>query len=166
MEEKILVNKKLLNQLISFNKEILEKLKSYNNVDSKKYENINIELEDNIRKEEYINNFAKTFEIKNIKIDTSRLPLLKYIVREFGEDLYKPSERNKEIRNEKKEAGDRLIASLTEEQYKNFVQYWDLENEMKEESEEQLFMYGFIMSQELYIEGKTENDKENEIKNC
>lgn len=78
MEEKILVNKKLLNQLISFNKEILEKLKSYNNVDSKKYENINIELEDNIKKEEYINNFAKTFEIKNIKIDTSRLPLLKY----------------------------------------------------------------------------------------
>ena len=166
MEEKILVNKKLLNQLISFNKEILEKLKSYNNIDSKKYENINMVLEDNIRKEEYINNFGKTFEIKNIKIDTSRLPLLKYIVREFGEDLYKPSERNKEIRNEKKKAGDRLIASLTEEQYKNFVQYWDLENEMKEESEEQLFMYGFIMSQELYIEGKIENDKENEIKNC
>ena len=166
MEEKILVNKKLLNQLISFNKEILEKLKSYNNIDSKKYENINMVLEDNIRKEEYINNFGKTFEIKNIKIDTSRLPLLKYIIREFGEDLYEPSERNKVIRNEKKKVGDTLIASLTEEQYKKFVQYWDLENEMKEELEEQLFMYGFIMSQELYIEGKIENDKENEIKNC
>ena len=94
------------------------------------------------------------------------MPLLKYIIREFGEDLYEPSERNKVIRNEKKKVGDTLIASLTEEQYKKFVQYWDLENEMKEESEEQLFMYGFIMSQELYIEGKIENDKENEIKNC
>ena len=94
------------------------------------------------------------------------MPLLKYIIREFGEDLYEPSERNKVIRNEKKKVGDTLIASLTEEQYKKFVQYWDLENEMKEELEEQLFMYGFIMSQELYIEGKIENDKENEIKNC
>ena len=110
MEEKILFNKKLLNQLISFNKEILEKLKSYNNVDSKKYENINIELEDNIRKEEYINNFAKTFEIKNIKIDTNRLPLLKYIICEFGEELYKPSERNKVIRNEKKKVKRLCIA--------------------------------------------------------
>ena len=84
MEEKILVNKKLLNQLISFNKEILEKLKSYNNIDSKKYENINMVLEDNIRKEEYINNIWQ-IEIPKINLKapisegTSQEIMLNYV---------------------------------------------------------------------------------------
>lgn len=111
-------------------------------------------IEDNIKKENCVKSFGEIFEIKNIKIDISKLPLLKYIIREFGEDLYIPSEKNEKLKNEKEKLKREFETILTKEQYEKFIKYWELENKSTEELEEQLFMYGFIMAKELDRETK------------
>ncbi len=118
--------------------------------------------EDNIKKENCVKRFGEIFEIKNINIDVTKLPLLKYIIREFGEDLYTPSEKNEKLRNEKAKLQKEFETILTKEQYEKFIKYWELENKATEELEEQLFMYGFIMAKELDREVKSINlPKEN-----
>ena len=110
---------------------------------------------DEIKKQKYIKGFGEIFEIENIKIDTTKMPLLKYIVREFGEELYNPSDENKRLNREKMKLFAELEKTFTEEQTREFMKYWELENKSMEELEEQLFMYGFIMAQEL------ENERNN-----
>lgn len=161
MEEKILIDKQTLQDIMNCNSEILELLKSKDNINIDKYKNINEKLEDTIRKETCINRFGEIFEIKNIKIDIEKLPLLKFILREFGEDLYTPSKANEELRREKIKLGDELEKTFTDEQKEKFIKYWTLENEIAEELEGQLFMYGFIMAQEL--KNEVENTKTDKL---
>lgn len=155
MEEKIVVSKKILEKIIDTNNEILNLLQKDDDFEIQK--NINTKKEDERKKEEHIKNFGETFEIKGINIDTSKLPLLKYILCEFGEDLYMPSEKSKRIKEKRIELGNELRESFTEEQKGKFEKYLVLESRQTEELEEQLFMYGFIMAQELYIEGNKNN---------
>lgn len=160
LEEKILIDKQTLQNIMNCNSEILELLKSKDNMNIDKYKNINEKLEDITRKESCINRFGEIFEIKNIKIDIEKLPLLKFILREFGEDLYTPSKANEELRKEKIKLGNELEKTFTDEQKNKFIKYWELENQIAEELEGQLFMYGFIMAQELKNEVKnTKTDK-------
>lgn len=149
MEEKITISKKLLEEITKTNEEILNLLQKANVEDLEKYQDINLKIEDNIKKENCVKRFGEIFEIKNIDIDVTKLPLLKYIIREFGEDLYTPSEKNEKLKKEKTKLQKEFETILTKEQYEKFIKYWELENKATEELEEQLFMYGFIMAKEL-----------------
>ncbi|MEE0866076.1 MAG: hypothetical protein U0L98_04705 [Clostridia bacterium] len=111
-------------------------------------------LKDKEKKEKYVNNFSETFDIKDIKIDTTKLPLLTYIIHEIGEDLYIMSDETREICKKKNKLFEELEKCLTEEQKQILEEYLELENQMNGEIEEQLFMYGFIMSQQLENERK------------
>lgn len=148
MKEKIEISKELLEQITKTNKEILDILQKSNIEDYRKYQDINLKIEDNIKKENCVKRFGEIFEIKNIEIDISKLPLLKYILREFGEDLYTPSEKNEKLKNEKAKLQEEFEKILTKDQYEKFIKYWELENKATEELEEQLFMYGFIMAKQ------------------
>ncbi len=148
MEEKITISKKLLEEITKTNEEILNLLQKANVEDLEKYQDINLKIEDNIKKENCVKRFGEIFEIKNIDIDVTKLPLLKYIIREFGEDLYTPSEKNEKLKNEKTKLQKEFETILTKEQYEKFIKYWELENKATEELEEQLFMYGFIMAKQ------------------
>lgn len=149
MEEKITISKKLLEEITKTNEEILNLLQKANVEDLEKYQDINLKIEDNIKKENCVKRFGEIFEIKNIDIDVTKLPLLKYIIREFGEDLYTPSEKNEKLKKEKAKLQEEFEKTLTREQYEKFIKYWELENKATEELEEQLFMYGYIMAKEL-----------------
>lgn len=148
MKEKIQISKELLEEITKTNEEILNLLQKANVEDLEKYQDINLKIEDNIKKENCVKRFGEIFEIKNIDIDISKLPLLKYILREFGEDLYTPSEKNEKLKNEKAKLQKEFETILTKEQYEKFIKYWELENKATEELEEQLFMYGFIMAKQ------------------
>lgn len=148
MEEKITISKKLLEEIKKTNEEILNLLQKANVEDLEKYQDINLKIEDNIKKENCVKRFGEIFEIKNIDIDVTKLPLLKYIIREFGEDLYTPSEKNEKLKKEKTKLQKEFETILTKEQYEKFIKYWELENKATEELEEQLFMYGFIMAKQ------------------
>lgn len=154
MEEKIIISKKLLEEITKNNEELLNLLQKYNEGDFEKYQDINLKIEDSIKKESCIRTFGEIFKIDNIEIDTTKLPLLKYILREFGEDLYTPSEKNEKLKEEKEKLKKEFEMILTKEQYEKFIKYWELENKSTEELEEQLFMYGFIMAKELDRETK------------
>ena len=148
MKEKIQISKELLEEITKTNEEILNLLQKANVEDLEKYQDINLKIDDNIKKENCVKRFGEIFEIKNIDIDISKLPLLKYILREFGEDLYTPSEKNEKLKNEKAKLQKEFETILTKEQYEKFIKYWELENKATEELEEQLFMYGFIMAKQ------------------
>ena len=112
-------------------------------------------LDDKKKKERYIKNFIDVFEIKNIKLDITQIPLLKCIMDKFGEDLYVMSDENIELSKKKNRIFEELEESLTEDQKQKLEEYWDLDNKINAETDEQIFMYGFIMAQEL------ENEKNN-----
>ena len=112
-------------------------------------------LKDTKKKEQYINKFKEVFEIKNIKFDISQMPLLKYLMDKFGEDLYVMSDESIKLLKRKNKIFEELEESLTEEQKGKLEEYWDLEGRISYEMGEQLFMYGFILAQEL------ENEKNN-----
>lgn len=112
-------------------------------------------LKDTKKKEQYINKFKEVFEIKDIKFDISQMPLLKYLMDKFGEDLYVMSDESIKLLKRKNKVFEELEESLTEEQKEKLEEYWDLESRISYEMEEQLFMYGFILAQEL------ENEKNN-----
>lgn len=99
--------------------------------------------------EEYIKNFEEQFNIKNIKIDVSKLPLLDYIFNIFGEELYKPSKKSINLRKKAIKLGNKLEKMLNNKQAENFREYWELENQLTIEIEKQLFMYGYIIAQQL-----------------
>lgn len=115
-------------------------------------------LVDKKKKDYNIKEFGKSFEINNIGIDTSKLPLLKYIFREFSENIYVMSEENNKLNKKKIEIQKELYKTLTDEQKEKFEEYWEIENQMATEIEEQIFMYGFIMSKELEKEKNTINE--------
>ena len=64
------------------------------------------------------------------------------------------SDETREICKKKNKLFEELEKCLTEEQKQILEEYLELENQMNGEIEEQLFMYGFIMSQQLENERK------------
>lgn len=105
--------------------------------------------------EEYLKHFDNIFEtntFENIKFDNMKM--LKKLYEYFGEELYTPSSKHKEIRRKYIEESEKLESTFSEEQQKQFEYCWELYNQMLEEIEEQLFIFGYIMASELNKEGK------------
>lgn len=106
-------------------------------------------LEDKKKKEEYIKCFGKVFGIENLIIDTTKLPLLKYIVQVFGEEIYTPTKEYRRLIKKEMNLFEELEETFTKEQTEKFLEYCELSNEITGEREEQLFMFGFIMAREI-----------------
>ena len=105
--------------------------------------------------EEYLKHFDKIFEtntLENIKFDNMKM--LKKLYEYFAEELYTPSFRHNELRRKYIEETEKLEATFSEEQQQKFEKCWELYNEMLGETEEQLFMFGYILASELKIELK------------
>lgn len=105
--------------------------------------------------EEYLKHFDKIFEtdtFENIKFDNMKM--LKKLYEYFAEELYTPSLKHKKIRRKYIEESEKLEATFSEEQQKQFEYCWELYNQMLEEIDEQLFIFGYILASELNIELK------------
>lgn len=105
--------------------------------------------------DQYLKNFDKIFQtttFKNIKFDDMKM--LKKLYEYFEEDLYTPSQKYSELRREYIEETEKLEATFSEEQQKQFEKGWELYNEMSVELEEQLFFFGYILASELEEEVK------------
>lgn len=105
--------------------------------------------------EEYLKHFDNIFEtntFENIKFDNMKM--LKKLYEYFGEDLYTSSSRHKELRIKYIEESEKLEETFSEEQQRQFEKCWELYNEMLGETEEQLFIFGYILASELNTELK------------
>lgn len=104
--------------------------------------------------QDYLKRFDEIFGTKikkNIKLD---MPVLKLFFENFGESLYTPSINQKKLIDKKIQLMDKLEQTFTEEQRKIFKQYNEIENQFTSELEEQLFMFGYIIGNELKLEIK------------
>ena len=82
-------------------------------------------------------------------IDFNNLPLLKQLFEYFEEDIYKPSQKYEKLRKQSIEISNKLEKTLTEEQQKMFEEYWELQNKVVEEEQQQMFYLGFLVAKEL-----------------
>ena len=105
------------------------------------------------RYKNYLEMFDQLFETDAKEyIDFKKMKLLKSLHNYFIEELYEPSTEYNRIRKKFIEYADNLREQLTEEQKDVFDKAIDLCNEMTEEQDEQVFIFGFIMGYKLKIE--------------
>ena len=103
--------------------------------------------------ERYLKHFDSIFGTKTIKnLNLNKVPLLKILFEHFEEDLYTPSQRYKELRRKRIELSDKLESSFTQEQQELFEQYWEIDNQILVEEEQQLFLFGYLVANELKYE--------------
>lgn len=110
--------------------------------------------------EDYLKNFDEVFGTKTSKSIKLNMPLLKNIFNNFREDIYFPSKKHDRLRNKEIELYEKLKESLSDEQIKEINKIMEIQNQMTEEVEEQLFLFGFVVATELSEEVKT-NIKKN-----
>lgn len=113
----------------------------------------------------YIEHFNKIFGTKTDKHLRLNMPMLKIIFKNFGEDIYTPNEKHNQIRKQKIKISDELEETFTEEQKKLFYKYNEIENQLTDDVEEQLFMFGYIIANALQAEYKLNINDKLEIKN-
>lgn len=102
---------------------------------------------------DYLEMFDKLFETDTKEhIDFKKMKLLKSLHQYFTEELYTPSQEYNKIRREFIDYADNLREQLTEEQKDIFDKAIDLCNEMTEEQDEQVFIFGCIMGNKLKLE--------------
>ena len=97
----------------------------------------------------YIEHFNKIFGTKTDKHLRLNMPMLKILFDNFVEDIYTPNEKYNQIRKQKIKISDKLEETFTEEQKELFNQYNEIENQLTDDVEEQLFMFGYIIASKL-----------------
>lgn len=103
--------------------------------------------------EDYLKHFDEIFGTNLIgKIDLKNFETLQLIFNTFGEDLYKPTPKYENIRNEYMEVSNKLESTFTEEQKELYKQVYKLDGLMTEELEQHLFMFGYILGNGLKLE--------------
>lgn len=104
---------------------------------------------------EVLKHFDSIFGTATLKnIDFSNMKLLKVLFNYFEEDLYTPSEKYNELRAKAIKISDKLESTFTKEQQELFEDYWEAESLMHCEENEQMFLFGYIISKQLDIECK------------
>ena len=105
---------------------------------------------EDITESEYLKQFDKIFGTETIKnINVKKLPLLYTIFKNFGESIYTENDAYKKLREKKIEIENQLDNNFTDEEVKLYQKLWDINNEMSSVRERQLFMFGFIVAEEL-----------------
>ena len=108
--------------------------------------------EENEEEANYLENFDRIFGTKVNKKIKLNMPMLHIIFENFREDVYSPSKKYKELRRKKIELFNKFRKDLRDEQMKIFNNYNEIENQITEKIEEQLFMFGYIVATELLNE--------------
>ena len=99
---------------------------------------------------EIIKNFDKIIGTnKSQKINISKFPLLLKIFEQFEEDMFIETQEYKELKQERQNIENKINSSFSNEQKQLFEEYWDIENKMQSEAEKQIFLFGYLMRDEL-----------------
>ena len=102
--------------------------------------------------EEILKNIDKIMGTnKYDSIDKTRFPLL---FEKFREDIDIQTKTIKTLKKEKLQVLEKIDNSFNEEQKRLFEKYWEIENEQKNVMEENIFLFGYLIKNELDIENK------------
>ena len=102
---------------------------------------------------EILENFDKIIGT-NKKIDISKFPLLLKIFEQFEGDIFVESQEYKNLKQERQNIQAKISESFSDDQKQLFEEYWDIENKMQSEIEKAIFLFGYLIQDELENEFK------------
>ena len=105
--------------------------------------------------EEILKNIDKIIGTnKYDSIDKTRFPLLLKIFEKFREDIDIQTKTIKTLKKEKLQVLEKIDNSFNEEQKRLFEKYWEIENKTNMISEKSIFLFGYVLKNEMDIENK------------
>jgi hypothetical protein len=108
-----------------------------------------------MEKDEYIEKFDKIFKTKTLpNFSKENLSVLFKIFEKFADEIYKPTKHINNLIIENNKVLDKLLKILTYEQKEILESYLELVNEFSAEQEKQVFIFGFILANEINNETK------------
>lgn len=107
--------------------------------------------------EEILKNFDNIFKTnQSTHFNKKDFPILLAIFDKFRENLDVDTKMNMKLKKDKFVMQQKLQDSFTDAQQKMFEDYWELENQLKSFSEEEIFLFGYFLRKELEIENDNE----------
>lgn len=104
-------------------------------------------------KEKIIKNFDNIIGTNKFNnIDKTKFPLLIKIFEQFREDVIPTTEEYENLKKDKLQLLEKINKSFNNEQKKIFEEYWEIENKMISMTEENIFIFGYLVKDELEIE--------------
>ena len=103
--------------------------------------------------EEILRNFDKMIGIDKIKtIDKSKFPLILKLFEQFREDLVVETEEYRDLKQEKQNILDKINKNFNNNQKQLFENYWDIESKISSIIEEEIFLFGYLLRDEIESE--------------
>ena len=91
--------------------------------------------------------FDDTFDTTISKeMKDKKIPMLEWLFKNMGEELFIPSKKHKEIRSKRAAISDQILSTYSYEQEKLFSDYWELENEIDEDINKQMLIFGYCLA--------------------
>ena len=112
------------------------------------------ELEDKTEFKNYLEGFDKVFETHTVK-RIKETPLQLKLFNTFAQEIYQPTELQEKITKVKKEIKEEMKKTFTDEQLYLVEQYQYCEDRISDDLQEQAFIFGYAMSNELKYEAIT-----------
>lgn len=100
-----------------------------------------------------LKHFDNVFNTKTEKHIKLNMPMLKFLLRHYVEEIYTPSPKYKNLLVKSNEQIGILLDVLDNEQKKLFENCFDTVYAMLEEQEQQVFLFGYILAKEFDNEG-------------
>lgn len=103
--------------------------------------------------EEILRNFDKMIGTDKIKtIDKSKFPLILKLFEQFREDLVVETEEYRDLKQEKQNILDKINKNFNNNQKQLFENYWDIESKISSIIEEEIFLFGYLLRDEIESE--------------
>lgn len=103
--------------------------------------------------EETLRNFDKIIGTDKIKtIDKSKFPLVLKLFQQFREDLFVETEEYRDLKQEKQNILDKINKNFNNNQKQLIEDYWDIEGKISSIIEEEIFLFGYLLRDEIESE--------------
>ena len=103
--------------------------------------------------EEILRNFDKIIGTEKIKtIDKSKFPLILKLFQQFREDMFVETKEYKDLKYEKQDLLDKINKNFNNNQKQLIENYWDIEGKISSIIEEEIFLFGYLLRDEIESE--------------
>lgn len=103
--------------------------------------------------EEILRNFDKIIGTDKIKtIDKSKFTLILKLFEQFREDMFVETEEYKDLKQEKQIIIDKIDNNFNATQKQLFENYWNVEGKISSIIEEEIFLFGYLLRDEIESE--------------
>lgn len=103
--------------------------------------------------EEILRNFDKIIGTNKIKtMDKLKFPLILKLFQQFREDLVVETEEYRDLKQEKQNILDKINKNFNNNQKQLFENYWDIESKISSIIEEEIFLFGYLLRDEIESE--------------